>query len=151
MAMRNASAGCPAPVGLVPLLVLTAALWPGTAPAHHSFASIYDTGKSVTVTGSVREFQFVHPHPFLVVEVRSKSGERQTWRAEMDNRFELEEIGMTENTFRPGDEVVVSGSPGRTQSSIIYMWKLERAADGLLYRQTGGTPSLNKVPLADSK
>jgi Family of unknown function (DUF6152) len=148
MAMRNASAGCPAPVGLVPLLVLIVALWSGMTPAHHSFASIYDTGKSVTVTGSVREFQFVHPHPFLVVEVRGKSGERQTWRAEMDNRFELEQIGMTENTFRPGDEVVVSGSPGRTQSSIIYMWKLERAADGLLYRQTGGTPSLNKVPLA---
>lgn len=143
--MRNASAGCPAPVGLVPLLlVLTAALWSGTAPAHHSFASIYDTGKSVTVTGSVREFQFVHPHPFLIVEVRGKSGEKQVWRAEMDNRFELEEIGMTENTFRPGDEVVVSGSPGRTQSSIIYMWRLERAADGLLYRQTGGTPSLHK-------
>ena len=86
------------------------------------------------------------PTPFLVVEVRGKSGERQIWRAEMDNRFELEDIGMTENTFRPGDEVVVSGSPGRTQSSIIYMWKLERAADGLLYCQTGGTPSLNKAP-----
>ncbi len=146
--MRNASAGCPAPVGLVPLLVLIVALWSGTAPAHHSFASIYDTGKSVTVTGSVREFQFVHPHPFLVVEVRGKSGERQTWRAEMDNRFELEQIGITGNTFRPGDEVVVSGSPGRSQSSILYMWRLERAADGLLYRQTGGTPSLNKVPIA---
>jgi Family of unknown function (DUF6152) len=146
--MRNASAACPAPAGLVLLLVLTATLWSGTALAHHSFASIYDTGKSVTVTGSVREFQFVHPHPFLVVEIRGKSGERQIWRAEMDNRFELEEIGMTENTFRPGDEVVVSGSPGRSQSSILYMWRLERAADGLLYRQTGGTPSLNKTPLA---
>ncbi|MBK7115816.1 MAG: hypothetical protein IPH71_07295 [Proteobacteria bacterium] len=146
--MRNASAGCPAPVGLFALLVLTAALWPGAVPAHHSFASIYDTGKSVTVTGTVREFQFVHPHPFLVVEVRGKSGERQTWRAEMDNRFELEQIGITGNTFRPGDEVVVSGSPGRSQSSILYMWRLERTADGLLYRQTGGTPSLNKVPIA---
>jgi Family of unknown function (DUF6152) len=146
MAMRNASAGCPAPGGLVSLLVLTVALSSGAALAHHSFASIYDTGKSVTLTASVREFQFVHPHPFLVVEVRGKSGERQTWRAEMDNRFELEDIGMTEKTFRPGDEVVVTGSPGRTQSSILYMWRLERAADGLLYRQTGGTPSLNKAP-----
>jgi len=134
---------CRQAAGLVPLLLLGAALWSGAAPAHHSFSGIYDTGRSVTVTGRVREFQFVHPHPFLIVEVRGKSGEKQTWRAEMDNRFELEDIGMTENTFRPGDEVVVSGSPGRSQSTILYMWRLERAADGLLYRQTGGTPSLN--------
>ncbi len=126
------------------LLVLTT-LWSGAAVSHHSFANIYDTGQTLAMTATVREFLFVHPHPFLLVEVRNEAGKRQTWRAEMDNRFELEEIGMTSETFRPGDQVIVSGSPGRSQTFILYLWRLDRPADGLLYRQTGGTPSLAKV------
>jgi hypothetical protein len=127
-------------------ILLLAAVGSGAVVAHHSFANIYDSGQNLTLTGTVREFLFVHPHPFLVVEVRNDAGERQTWRAEMDNRFELEQIGMTDATFRPGDQVIVSGSPGRSQRFILYMWGLERPADNLRYRQTGGTPSLNKVP-----
>jgi hypothetical protein len=128
----------------VPLLLAT--LWSAAVGAHHSFSGIYDSGRTVTMSATVREFQFIHPHPFLVVEVRGDAGEHQTWRAEMDNRYELEDIGMTGGTFRAGDQVVVSGSPGRTQPNILYLWRLERPADKLLYRQTGGTPSLNKVP-----
>jgi hypothetical protein len=114
------------------------------AEAHHSFTSIYDSGKTVTLTATVREFQFIHPHPFLVVEVRNESGERQIWRAEMDNRSELEEIGITRGTFRPGDQVIVSGSPGRSQALIMYLWRLERPADRLRYQQVGGTPSVDR-------
>ena len=130
---------------LVSALLLTT-LWCGAALAHHSFGSVYDSAQTVTLTGTVREFLFVHPHPFLVVEVRNEAGDLQTWRAEMDNRFELEEIGMKGGTFRAGDQVTISGSPGRNQPLILYLWRLERPADNLLYRQTGGTPSLNKVP-----
>jgi hypothetical protein len=126
------------------LLALTA-IGSGTALAHHSFASIYDTAQTVTLAATVREFQFIHPHPFLVVEVRTDAGERQTWRAEMDNRFELEEIGITRSTFRPGDQVIVSGSPGRSQAFILYLWRLDRPADRLRYRQVGGTPSLETL------
>ena len=126
--------------------LLLAFLWSAGVGAHHSFSNIYDSGRTVTLTATVREFQFIHPHPFLVVEVRATAGEPQTWRAEMDNRYELEDIGMTASTFRPGDEVIVSGSPGRSQPNILYLWRLDRPADKLLYRHTGSTPSLNKMP-----
>ena len=59
-------------------------LWSVGAIAHHSFSSIYDSGKTVTLTAIVREFQFINPHPMLIVEVRGDSGQPQTWRAEMD-------------------------------------------------------------------
>lgn len=130
----------------LPATLLLATLWSCVSLAHHSFASIYDSGKTVTLTGTVREFLFVHPHPFLIVEVRSEAGEHQTWRAEMDNRFELEDIGMTSRTFRAGDQVIVSGSPGRNQPFILYLWQLERPADRLRYRQIGSTPSLDTMP-----
>lgn len=130
-----------------PIVLALGAIWPGASAAHHSFANIYDSGQTVTLTATVREFQFIHPHPFLVVEARNEAGELQTWRAEMDNRFELEQIGITRGTFRPGDAVIVSGSPGRSQALTLYLWRLDRPADGLRYRQTGNTPSLDRTTL----
>jgi Family of unknown function (DUF6152) len=125
---------------------LLVANWSGAVLAHHSFSNIYDSGQTLALTGTVREFLFVHPHPILVVEVHDEAGKRQAWRAEMDNRFELEEIGVTAGTFKAGDLVVISGSPGRSQPNIMYLWRLDRPADGLRYQQIGGTPSLGKAP-----
>lgn len=126
--------------------LLLAVIWPGGVVAHHSFTSIYDSERSVTLTGTVREFLFIHPHPFVVVEVRSETGERREWRAEMDNRSELEDIGMSARTFRPGDQVIVTGSPGRNQAFILYLLQLQRPADRVRYRQIGSTPILDKMP-----
>lgn len=114
-------------------------LWACVTPAHHSFTNIYDSSKRIELQAVVTEFQFVHPHPFLLVKVDGVA-----WRAEMDNRFELEDIGMTAETFKSGDRVVLAGSPGRSDANAIYMWRLERPSDGLLYEQIGGTPSMRK-------
>jgi hypothetical protein len=107
--------------------------------AHHSFSNIYDSARNIEVDGVVTQFLFVHPHPYLVLDTGT---ERLSWRAEMDNRFELEDIGITAETFKPGDRVIVSGSPARDKSRTLYMWRLERPADGLLYEQIGGTPGI---------
>ena len=119
-------------------LLLTAA---GTQ-AHHSFSAIYDQSRDLALEGVVREFRFVHPHPVLVVDVTDADGTKRSWRAEMDNRYELEAIGVTASTFRPGDAVRINGSPGRSQPQTMYLWKLVRAADGLRYEQVGLTPYL---------
>jgi hypothetical protein len=62
----------------------------------------------------------------------------------MDNRFELVAIGMVEGTFVPGDRVVATGSLGRTEPQRLYLRKLDRPADGLLYEQRGMTPILRQ-------
>jgi hypothetical protein len=121
------------------LLLWAAAIWATSAGAHHSYSNIYDTSKSVTLEAIVTQFQFVHPHPYLLLNV---GDDQVSWRAEMDNRFELEDIGVTAQTFKTGDRVVVSGSPGRTEKRTLYMWRLERPSDGLQYEQIGSTPYL---------
>jgi Family of unknown function (DUF6152) len=127
----------------LPGLCVVTMMWAAGAGAHHSFGNIYDSSRDVTVEGVVAQFQFVHPHPFLIVDAVRRGGDRESWRAEMDNRFELADIGITAETFRPGDRVVMSGSPGRTEPRTLYMWRLERPADGLLYEQVGSTPRIN--------
>src|SRR5262245_64200637 len=77
--------------------------------AHHAISAMYDSSKRVTVEGAVREFQFINPHPFLIIEV-SESGKTLEWKLEMDNRFELINEGMKADNLKPGDRVVVFGS-----------------------------------------
>jgi hypothetical protein len=126
------------------LFFCLAVAWLAVATAHHSFAGVYDSARNVDLQGVVTEFLFVHPHPFLVVRVTPADGPSEIWRAEMDNRFELSDIGVTAQTFKPGDRVRISGSPGRKEPRILYLWKLERESDGLRYEQVGSTPRIQR-------
>jgi len=116
-----------------------------TALSHHSIAGIYDSSREVTVEGTVTQFHFVNPHPFLNIEVRKAGGAVQQWRLEMDNRYELVEIGMTAETLKQGDRVTVAGSPAREQPQSLYIRKLQRPADGFLYEQIGSTPRIRQL------
>jgi hypothetical protein len=116
-----------------------------TALSHHSIAGIYDSSREVAVEGTVTQFRFVNPHPFLNIEVRKAGGAVQQWRLEMDNRYELVQIGMTAETLKQGDRVTVAGSPAREQPQSLYMRKLQRPADGFLYEQIGSTPRIRQL------
>lgn len=124
--------------GVIPVAALLAT---SGVHAHHSISGVYDTARTTTIEARVVEFRFVNPHPVVVVEVAGASGP-QTWQLEMDNRFELVAIGMDDATFAPGDRIVAAGSLGRSDGQRLYVRRLERPADGLLYEQRGMTPSL---------
>jgi hypothetical protein len=109
------------------------------AVAHHAISAIYDSSKLVTVEGAVREFQFINPHPFLVIDVRD-GGKTLEWRLEMDNRFELINEGMKADTLKPGDRVVAGGSLSRTNPQGMYLMRLDRPSDGFRYEQIGASP-----------
>jgi len=117
-----------------------------TAHAHHSISAVYDSRKPVTLTGSVREFQFVNPHPWIGLDVAGDAGRVQTWRLELDNRFELVDVGMRSDTLKPGDTVVATGSAGRDGARSLYVRQLDRPADGLRYEQVGSSPRLQWIP-----
>jgi hypothetical protein len=113
-----------------------------SAAAHHSIAAVYDGTRQQRIEGVVAEFQFINPHPFVIVTVAADGGEA-SWRLEMDNRFELQGVGMTGDTLKPGDRVVVTGSLGRTEPRTLYIRQLDRPADGFRYEQVGSRPRVN--------
>jgi hypothetical protein len=117
----------------------------GAAEAHHSIAGMYDQSQRVTLDGVISQYQFVNPHPFVVVDVAGTNGATQSWKAELDNRWELMEVGMTATTLKASDRVVVIGSPGRDRSPLVYVWRLERPADGFLYEQIGTSPRVSRL------
>ena len=118
------------------------ALLAAPAAAHHSIAGVYDSSRTVTVEGSVSEFRFINPHPILVIDVAADEA-RQSWQLEMDNRFELERIGMTAETLRPGDRVIAARSASRTDTHRLYLRRLDRPLDGFRYEQVGSRPRIS--------
>jgi hypothetical protein len=122
---------------------LTLSLIASVAQAHHSLSG-YDRGLNVRADGVVEEFHFVNPYPFLMIGVTAPSGVRQIWRLEMDNLHELDEIGISRTTFKPGDRVTVSGNPDRTEPREIYLLP-HRPSDGLRYEQIGSQPRLTRT------
>jgi hypothetical protein len=113
-----------------------------TARAHHSISAVYDGARRSTVQGVVKEFQFVNPHPALIIDA-GEAGAPEVWRLEMDNRWELVDIGISADTFKLGDRVVASGSASRTNAHGLYLLRLDRPADGLLYEQIGFSPRIS--------
>jgi hypothetical protein len=130
--------GTRARIALIAALLCASA----TASAHHSIAAVYDGSQPRILDGVIMQFAFVHPHPFILLEVRQGQSAPQTWRLEMDNRFELAEIGMMADTLKAGDHVIVSGSPGRVQPLTLYIRKLDRPKDGFQYEQAGFSPRI---------
>lgn len=111
------------------------------ALAHHSISAVYDASRRESIEGVVAEFQFVNPHPFVIVTVAGPDGP-ETWRLELDNRFELARIGVTAETLKPGDRVTASGSGGRDDRRSLYVRRLDRA-DGFRYEQVGSSPRVS--------
>jgi hypothetical protein len=126
-----------------PLLFALGALLAVTslAGAHHSIAGMYNTSRDVKLDGTVAQFKFIQPHPYLLVDVL-RNGVTEQWHLELDNRFELAGIGITESTLKPGDRIVVSGSPAFREPQHLYVQRLERPADGFGFEQVNNTPRL---------
>ena len=112
------------------------------AEAHHSIAGMYDESHPVTLDGSVVEFHFVNPHPFVLLQVKDTSGRDQTWKLELDNRWELVDAGMNATTLKAGDRLTVTGGPAYKQANAMYVRRLQRA-DGFLYEQVGFSPKVS--------
>jgi hypothetical protein len=124
-------------------LAIVAALLAGApepSAAHHTLSGVYERSQETTMRGVVLEFRFVNPHPILVIAVQAADGESESWQLEMDNRFELSRIGVTAETFSPGDRVFVKGSVGVVRARSFYLWRLDRPADNFWYEQRGTTP-----------
>ena len=103
--------------------------------AHHSFASEFIESQSISIEGTVREFQFRNPHAILLVDARDAAGQIQTYAAEWAGAGRLGGMGIDAATLKPGDHLIVTGSPGRNASDhTIHLKLVQRPSDGWSWR-----------------
>ena len=82
------------------------------ASAHHSFAA-FDTTRQVTLTGTVKEFQWTNPHCWLHIDVTNADGTVEQWQLEALSPNVLGRLGWKKNSVKPGDKVTVLANPTR--------------------------------------
>jgi hypothetical protein len=125
------------PKFLVLALVAAVVISGGRANAHHSFAATYFEDKSQTIEGELVQFLFRNPHSMVHVEAKDANGQVIRWVIEWAAGAQLARSGVTRETLRPGDHVIVTGSPARVaEDHRVRMKTITRPWDGWKW---GGT------------
>ena len=94
-------------------------LMAGSLLAHHGQAN-YNTKESVTVSGTVTDFQFVNPHSLVFLECKDDKGQPEKWQGELTSPNHLVRAGWKKNSLKPGDQVTMTGF--RAMSGAPSMW-----------------------------
>jgi hypothetical protein len=91
--------------------------------AHHGTAA-FDTTQTVTVKGTVTDFQYINPHAQLYFTVKNDKGVDEAWQGELTAPNKLSRAGWNKHTFSPGDSVTVGGNPGKDAPHTLWIRKL---------------------------
>ena len=98
------------------------------AAAHHSGA-MFDDEKEVTLTGTVKEFQYTNPHSWLLVDVKDADGNVTTWGFEAEGPSTLMRAGIRKSDLPPGTEITITGRPMKDGRPAAAWTKATRLSD----------------------
>lgn len=90
--------------------VLGLSMMPIAAQAHHSMA-MFDQTRTVTLTGTVRAFQWTNPHCYIQLMVKDASGKDVEWSLEMGAPMYLYAAGWRPSTLKTGTAITVTVNP----------------------------------------
>jgi len=101
------------------------------ALAHHSFAATYLEDQSVTIEGQLVQFLLRNPHSFVHVMVKQPDGSMARYVVEWGSTAQLGGQGVTRDSLKIGDYVVITGNPGRNaEDHRIRLLQFRRPKDG---------------------
>jgi hypothetical protein len=78
--------------------------------AHHSF-DMFDMTKQMTITGTIKDFQWTNPHTWTWIDVPNDKGGVDTWGIEGMSPNFLGRRGWNKHTLNPGDKVTITIYP----------------------------------------
>jgi hypothetical protein len=109
--------------------------------AHHGSASW--SPNEVKLPGTVVQYSWRNPHVLVVWNVKDDSGKIVQWTGELSSPESLmADGGMTKDTLKPGDEVIIYVRPAKSGSPNSVIDQIRRA-DGTMVlrwsRQAGGS------------
>lgn len=93
---------------------------PALVLAHHSEAN-FDHDNVYVMKGTVTKMDFVNPHIIIHFDVRTKSGQYESWVGTTSSPNAMRRYGWTPASAKEGDEIVVTGFLDREGKKIIQM------------------------------
>ena len=99
-------------LALMRAIVAVSCMWICLAQAHHSF-SAFDNGKTLTIRGVVKSFEWTNPHSWMHVLVRDDTGKTVVWDIECGAPNINVRLGWSASDVKAGDKVAVAFHPRR--------------------------------------
>ena len=122
-------------IGALALMLLAGV----AAYAHHSYAATYDTSKEVKVTGKLVQFSYKNPHSYVTVQANDAKGAVQRWSVEWAGTSQLSARGITQDTLKINDSIVIVGRPSRVPGEFkLLLVNLTRPSDGFQWGTSTG-------------
>lgn len=78
--------------------------------AHHSYA-MFEMEKTVTIKGTIEQFDWTNPHTYIWMYVANGKGGQDRWAVEGGSPNALSRIGWSKRTIKPGDKVTMQIHP----------------------------------------
>jgi hypothetical protein len=90
------------------------------APAHHSQAGIFDSTKTIEISGVIRSVSWRNPHGQILLTVKDDKGRDTVWDAETASISILRNRNADGSSIRVGDRVTIAGAPSvRNRPEIL--------------------------------
>ena len=78
--------------------------------AHHSFAAEFDANKPVHFPdATVTKVMLINPHSWIYVDVKQPDGTVENWAIEAGSPNVLLRRGITKDSLKAGDKIIVEG------------------------------------------
>src|ERR1700726_1883900 len=101
---------------VVVLLIAVLAMWNQPAQAHHSRAAF---GTNVVeMRGIVAQVDWGNPHVVFFWDVKGEDGKVVRWSGEMASVESMIADGMTRNTLKVGDDIIVTCKPAKAGTPV---------------------------------
>ena len=95
--------------------------------AHHSWNTVFSEDKPLVLRGTLTKVELVNPHGWIWLDVKGPDGTVTKWGIEGGPPNGLIRNGITKDTLKVGEELVVRGYGSRDGSNLVAGVKYERA------------------------
>jgi hypothetical protein len=85
----------------------------GTAVGHHGWSG-YDSSKEMTLTGTIKESGYEHPHGYVNLDASGK-----IWRVVLAPPTRMENRGLPKEVLKVGTTATVVGYPNKTEADEL--------------------------------
>ena len=107
------------------------------ALAHHGYAA-YDETKTLSLVGTVTDYELENPHSTMSFDVKDEHGKAESWVAEAGHVRLMQDLGWTSKTLKPGDVVTFYFHPAKNGSHAVDLVQVKLPDGRTLWAHSSG-------------